>query len=375
MPSRIVLSASLATALGLGFAAPASAEIVVAVDKVTQRMTVTVDGEQRYTWPVSTGRPGFDTPSGTFHANRMDATHKSQEYDNAPMPHTVFFDWHGHALHGFLNTSQIGNPASHGCVRMQPEKAALLYTLIAMTGLKNTTVIIAGKTPSLSDLLKERRHSLVEAKAELPVQVSAPHNGELSLLTSSKEPADYVLEAALYQELSSDYDKLLPPPPFRPFGTRPPTFRLPPVVSPDAEKPAVVASAEEPAAVPPQPFRPFGTKPPAYLEPAANAEPEKQRLASVQPPTAKAQPTAMVQLTDEAELGTAMVQPAKVSVQPQQQAKASANYGRLEYNRQAGVNQAGVNQARANYGRPVYYYVVPAYPQPQYYVLVPRDTF
>jgi len=354
-------------------------------------MTVTVDGEQLYTWPVSTGRPGYDTPSGKFRANRMDATHKSQEYDNAPMPHTVFFDWHGHALHGFLNTSQIGNPASHGCVRMQPEKAALLYSLIAMRGMKDTSVIITGKTPSWSDILKDRRHSLVQAKAELPVLIP-PHNGELSALYPGKEPSAYIQEAALLQDLSSDYEKLLPPPPFRPFGTQPPNFRLPP--APEAQQQPEIASVQpaavqpvaaqpapvQAAAVKPQPFRPFGTKPPAYLEQAAaSVEPQKQRVAAAQPPVAKAQQTAMVELTDEAAPKTAVVQPVKASVQPQSvqpqsvqpqsvqpPSKGRVSYGPLEYNR----------QLAANYGRPVYYYVVPAYQQPRYYMLVmPRDAY
>src|SRR6516162_8747614 len=69
----------------------ASAAIVVNIDKTTQQMSVSVDGTPRYLWPVSTGRPGYDTPNGSFKANRMDAEHLSQEWDNAPMPHTIFF--------------------------------------------------------------------------------------------------------------------------------------------------------------------------------------------------------------------------------------------------------------------------------------------
>ena len=76
----------IAAALALPLAAPASADIVVNIDKWTQRMTVAVDGATRYVWPVSTGRPGYDTPNGTFKVNRMDADHLSQEWDNAPMP-------------------------------------------------------------------------------------------------------------------------------------------------------------------------------------------------------------------------------------------------------------------------------------------------
>ncbi len=68
-------------------------------------MAVAVDGQQRYIWAVSTGRPGYDTPNGSFKPNRMDADHQSQEWDNAPMPNTIFFDLHGHAIHGFFESS------------------------------------------------------------------------------------------------------------------------------------------------------------------------------------------------------------------------------------------------------------------------------
>ena len=83
-------------ALAISFARPAAAEILIRVDKETQTMTVTVDRLVTYVWPVSTGMEGRDTPSGTFQPNRMDADHHSQEWDNAPMPHTIFFDMHGH---------------------------------------------------------------------------------------------------------------------------------------------------------------------------------------------------------------------------------------------------------------------------------------
>ena len=72
-------------------------------------MTVAVDGETRFVWPVSTGKLGYDTPNGTFKVNRMDADHLSQEWDNAPMPHTMFFDMRGHAIHGFFDVKHLGS--------------------------------------------------------------------------------------------------------------------------------------------------------------------------------------------------------------------------------------------------------------------------
>jgi len=147
MRSALKLSAALFVA-ATAFAAPARASIVVAIDKNVQQMSVTVDGEPRYAWPVSTGRPGYDTPNGTFKVNRMDADHFSQEWDNAPMPHTMFFDLHGHAIHGFFDTKNLGRPASHGCVRLSPDNAATLFALVEAQGMKETTVIVSGQAPA-----------------------------------------------------------------------------------------------------------------------------------------------------------------------------------------------------------------------------------
>ena len=148
MRSAKVLSASLlAAALALSFAAPASANVVIAIDKSSQTMTVSVDGGERYSWPVSTGRPGYETPSGTFKPNRMDADHFSQEWDNAPMPHSIFFDMHGHAVHGFFDVKHLGLAVSHGCVRLAPPNATILFDLVKTEGMANTTVIVSGRTP------------------------------------------------------------------------------------------------------------------------------------------------------------------------------------------------------------------------------------
>ena len=137
----------LAAALSLPLAVVARADIAISIDKSSQQMSVAVDGQQRYIWPVSTGRPGYDTPNGSFKPNRMDADHFSQEWDNAPMPHTIFFDLHGHAIHGFFDVKHLGLAVSHGCVRLSPEHAATLFDLVKTEGMAKTSVTIAGRTP------------------------------------------------------------------------------------------------------------------------------------------------------------------------------------------------------------------------------------
>ena len=127
----------------IGAALPAQANILIRVDQSMQRMSVDVDGQRLYDWRVSTGRPGYETPNGTFRPNRMDADHFSDEYDSAPMPHAIFFDLHGHAIHGSYDP--VGHPAaSHGCVRLDPANAAKLFDLVTEEGMANTTVEIAG---------------------------------------------------------------------------------------------------------------------------------------------------------------------------------------------------------------------------------------
>src|SRR5262249_44929212 len=66
----------------------AQAKVAIAVDKDNQQMTVAVDEVVRYRWPVSTGIPSYETPSGSFRTFRMEEDHYSKEFDDAPMPHS-----------------------------------------------------------------------------------------------------------------------------------------------------------------------------------------------------------------------------------------------------------------------------------------------
>ena len=166
----------LAAALAMPFAATAHADIIVTIEKSTQRMTVSVDGAQRYEWPVSTGRAGYDTPNGTFKINRMDADHLSQEWDNAPMPHAMFFDMRGHAIHGFFDVKHLGLPVSHGCVRIAPDHAAELFELVEAEGMKETKVIVSGETPRQASpyVAQRRAPAVANAVVGQPMQLAPP---------------------------------------------------------------------------------------------------------------------------------------------------------------------------------------------------------
>jgi L,D-transpeptidase catalytic domain len=124
----------------------AQAKVAITVDKDAQRMTVEVDGVARYKWPVSTGLPSHETPNGSFRAFRMEEDHYSKEFDDAPMPHSIFFTKAGHAIHGTDSVSRLGTPASHGCVRLSRDNASKLYALVQSDGVFNTTVNLAGSS-------------------------------------------------------------------------------------------------------------------------------------------------------------------------------------------------------------------------------------
>src|SRR5206468_10805383 len=132
------------TALTLFAAGTAQAKVAITVDKDNQQMTVAVDGVERYRWPVSTGIPSRETPSGNFRAFRMEEDHYSKEFDDAPMPHSIFFTKIGHAIHGTDSVNRLGTPASHGCVRLSRDNATTLYALVEQQGVLNTTVTLTG---------------------------------------------------------------------------------------------------------------------------------------------------------------------------------------------------------------------------------------
>jgi hypothetical protein len=136
----------LTSLLLLGAVSAAQAKVSILVDKDNQQMTVSVDGVERYHWPVSSGNPSHETPNGRFQAFRMEADHFSKEFDDAPMPHSIFFTKIGHAIHGTFSEGSLGVPVSHGCVRISRANASTLYALVQKEGVLNTTVTLTGSS-------------------------------------------------------------------------------------------------------------------------------------------------------------------------------------------------------------------------------------
>src|SRR5690349_18317611 len=146
----------------------AQAKVDITVDKNNQMMTVAVDGVERYHWPVSTGIPSRETPNGSFRAFRMEEDHYSKEFDDAPMPHSIFFTKIGHAIHGTDSVNRLGTPASHGCVRLSRENASRLYALVQEQGVLNTTVTLTGSSQVALARNPRRANTAVARRAPQP---------------------------------------------------------------------------------------------------------------------------------------------------------------------------------------------------------------
>lgn len=88
---------------------------------------------------ISTGRPGYSTPTGAFTILQKHVEHHSSKYDDAPMPYMQRLTWYGIALHA---GNLPGYPASHGCIRLPSRFAKLLYDVSKL----GMTVAITDRT-------------------------------------------------------------------------------------------------------------------------------------------------------------------------------------------------------------------------------------
>lgn len=158
---RLVVAALLAA---LSFAVlpvidRADAAVLVLIDRASQTMSVSVDGVQRYTWRVSTARRGYITPPGTYRPEMLARTWYSTLYYHSPMPHSIFFAG-GYAIHGTYETGWLGHPASHGCVRISPENAAVLFDMVKEEG---AIIHITGQPPETHYAVRHHRRPTIYA--------------------------------------------------------------------------------------------------------------------------------------------------------------------------------------------------------------------
>ena len=111
-------------------------DVLVSISLDTQQMHVYRNGALAGVSTISSGREGYETPRGVYTILQKKRKHRSNLYDDAPMPFMQRLTWDGLALHaGRLP----GYPASHGCIRLPKRFAKLLYAATTY----GTTVIVA----------------------------------------------------------------------------------------------------------------------------------------------------------------------------------------------------------------------------------------
>jgi hypothetical protein len=142
---KILLRIAIVFVLG-PFVSTANAKVMIYVDLDAQQMTVIKNNGETHVWKVSSGREGFETPTGLFSVQRLDVNHFSDEYDQSPMPYSIFFD-QGLAIHG-TNQGGLGRPASHGCVRLAIPHARMLYSWVKQYG---ASIEISGMASEILD--------------------------------------------------------------------------------------------------------------------------------------------------------------------------------------------------------------------------------
>jgi hypothetical protein len=158
------------------FAGPATAKVDIHIDLDNQRMTVVKNGEKAVVWKISSGRDGFETPTGSYIVQRMDADHMSEEYDGAPMPYAIFFS-RGLAIHGAYERG-LGRPASHGCVRLSVDHARDLYGWVEQYGAAR--IEISGAAPHVAAESRRSRGKLIRRKDGLDDYYQDDYNALIS---------------------------------------------------------------------------------------------------------------------------------------------------------------------------------------------------
>jgi lipoprotein-anchoring transpeptidase ErfK/SrfK len=171
--SQAPAPAEAPAAAATNLAAPVTSEkreptLVATIDLSAQRMTVSENGKKLGPWSISSGAKEFPTPTGKFRAEWMAKLWHSRKYDDAPMPHAVFFK-NGAAIHGTQSTGSLGRAVSHGCIRLAPGHAETFYKLVQKHGLASTRIAISG-TPNYAPVVAKRQ-VVVSAPVVAPIPV------------------------------------------------------------------------------------------------------------------------------------------------------------------------------------------------------------
>jgi hypothetical protein len=165
-----------------------SGTMAMAIDLARQRAYVYRDGVRIGATTISSGKPGYETPTGIFTVLQKDKDHYSKKYHHAPMPYDLRLTWEGISVHG---GHVPGYPASHGCVRLPIAFSRALF---------NETRL--GMTVTITDRESATDQGLMAAGTALRPQLA---ENEPSLLSPE------ILSAGGYQS-SAPHAPATPPP-------------------------------------------------------------------------------------------------------------------------------------------------------------------
>lgn len=135
--------------------------MVVLVGLKEQRAYVYRNGVLVAVTTISSGKKGYETPTGVFTILQKDKDHRSNIYNNAPMPYQQRLTWGGVALHA---GGLPGYPESHGCVHLPTEFARLLFDASNM----GMTVVVEKDGMALSSMAQPALLAPVSASDGTP---------------------------------------------------------------------------------------------------------------------------------------------------------------------------------------------------------------
>jgi len=202
----IILAATLAWSISIE---SAEAKLDILVDKATQRMLVIQDGYIRFMWPVSTGRDATQTPNGVYAPQRLERNWSSTAYYDSPMPFSIFF-YNGYAIHGSYAIDRLGGPASHGCVRLHPHHAAILFDLVQQEGPNRTSIEITDQgRPAEPSFFRREIAAGPGVNQPMPRKVRYPDPGVMANLPPAQRDRLIAAKNALPPRLAPPADRLL----------------------------------------------------------------------------------------------------------------------------------------------------------------------
>jgi lipoprotein-anchoring transpeptidase ErfK/SrfK len=106
---------------------------LIAIGNVeTHRTQIYYNGKLAYDWPISAGRPGDDTPDGSYLTiEKENPVLMTGPGYSLEVPYSVRFTWSGDYYHdAYWSVGEQGyTNVSHGCVNLSPTDAEIYYDL------------------------------------------------------------------------------------------------------------------------------------------------------------------------------------------------------------------------------------------------------